>query len=86
MRATWRTALIVVVFAIVNLASTDLMPRYLYRTYYVPYLMKTLPLIPLWIMMQLELLGVIRNSGSDSERREVHQRDIAPLEPLAHGG
>ncbi len=85
-RATWRTALIVVVFAIVNLASTDLMPRYLYRTYYVPYLMKTLPLIPLWIMMQLELLGVIRNSGSDSERREVHQRDIAPLEPLAHGG
>ena len=31
-RATWRTVMIVAVFSIVNLASTDLMPRYLYGT------------------------------------------------------
>ena len=85
-RATWRTVLIVLVFAVVNLASTDLMPRSLYRTYYVPYLMKTLPLIPLWVAMQLELLGVLRNAGRPSEIAESDERDIAAGEPRAHGG
>jgi hypothetical protein len=85
-RATWRTVMMVAVFVIVNLASTDLMPRYLYRTYYVPYLMKTLPLIPLWVAMQLELLGVIRNAGRESEVAEPEQRDVAAAEPLAHRG
>ena len=84
-RATWRTVMIVAVFAIVNLASTDLMPRALYRAYYVPYLMKTLPLIPLWIAMQLELLGVIRNAGRPSEIAETNERNITAAEPLAHG-
>jgi hypothetical protein len=84
-RATWRIVMIIAVFSIVNLASTDLMPRSLYRAYYVPYLMKTLPLIPLWIAMQLELLGVIRNAGRPSEVAETNERDIAAAEPRAHG-
>ena len=63
-RTTWRTALMVVAFAVVNLGSTDLMPRSWYQAYYVPYLLKTLPLIPLWFVMQAELLGVIPNQAS----------------------
>ena len=35
-----------IAFAVVNLGSTDLMPRAWYRDYYVPYLLKTVPLIP----------------------------------------
>jgi hypothetical protein len=74
-RAGWRTALMVVAFAIVNLASSDLMPRALYKAYYVPYLLKTVPLIPLWIVMQCELLGVISNRGL-LQGAEVDQREV----------
>jgi hypothetical protein len=63
-RAWWRTAFMAAALIIVNVASTDLMPRTWYREYYVPYLVKTIPLIPVWIVMQLELLGVIRNRGA----------------------
>ena len=63
-RTGWRTGLMLVAFAVVNLGSTDLMPRAWYRAYYVPYLLKTVPLIPLWIVMQLELHGFIANRGA----------------------
>ena len=43
--AVWRTWLVVACLAIVNLGSTDLLPRALYRAYYVPYLLKTVPLV-----------------------------------------
>jgi hypothetical protein len=85
-RAWWRTALIVAAFIIVNLASTDLMPRYLYHTYYVPYLIKTVPLVPLWVVMQLELLGVVRNGGDRSEIAEADQGDVAALQAVPHAG
>lgn len=81
-RASWRTALVVVAFAVVNLGSTDLMPRALYREYYVPYLLKTVPLIPLWLVMQAELLGLVPNRGSESGKPDAG--DIAAAEPLAH--
>jgi len=66
----------------VNLASTDLMPRTWYRAYYVPYLVKTIPLIPVWIAMQCELLGFIPNRGR-SERAESDEGQIVTAEPLA---
>ena len=69
-RAGWRTALLVACIVVVNLMSTDLMPRSLYRGFYVPYLVKTVPLIPLWIVMQLELHGRVKNAGA-SELAEV---------------
>lgn len=85
--ARWRTALIVACVVIVNLASTDLMPRSWYREYYVPYLLKTVPLIPLWLVMQLELHGLLRNRGAAEllEVRETGEGDVARPEPLAHG-
>lgn len=82
---TWRAGLMVFAFAVVNLGSTDLMPRAWYRAYYVPYLLKTVPLIPLWLVMQAELLGIIPNRAVRSERAEVDERDVAAGEPLAHG-
>jgi hypothetical protein len=82
-RATWRTWLIVACVAIVNLGSTDLLPRSLYRAYYVPYLLKTMPLIPLWIVMQLELHGIIANRGA-SELVEPDAGDVARGEAVAH--
>jgi len=78
-RAAWRTALFVFAFAVVNLASTDLMPRALYKAYYVKYMLKTVPLIPLWLVMQAELLGLVRD-GPRSEVAEAGERDARPLE------
>ncbi|MDE3128025.1 MAG: DUF2029 domain-containing protein, partial [Gemmatimonadota bacterium] len=54
-RTWWRTALVALCFIVVNLASTPLLPPELYRDYYVKYLIKTVPLVPLWIVMQAEL-------------------------------
>lgn len=84
-RTWWRIALMAASLLIVNVASTDLMPRAWYQGWYVPYLVKTVPLIPVWIVMQLELLGLIPNRGV-SERREPDQGEIAAPEALAHGG
>jgi hypothetical protein len=82
-RTRWRLGLVIACLVIVNLASTDLMPRSLYREVYVPYLLKTVPLIPVWIVMQLELHGVVRNAGA-SELAEVHQLDVSGGEAFPH--
>lgn len=78
-RAWWRTALIAACFLIVNVASTSVMPHALYDDYYVKYLLKTVPLIPLWIVMLGELFGLIP-TGQASERAESHERDAAAAE------
>jgi hypothetical protein len=84
-RTWWRVGLMAASLLIVNVASTDLMPRAWYQGWYVPYLVKTVPLIPVWIVMQLELLGLIPNRGR-SEIAEADQRQVAAVEALAHGG
>jgi hypothetical protein len=84
-RTWWRTALIIACIVIVNVASTDLMPRTWYREWYVPYLVKTIPLIPLWIVMQLELLGVLQNRGV-LERAESDEVDVLAAEALPEAG
>ena len=84
-RTWWRTALIVACIVIVNVASTDLMPRTWYREWYVPYLVKTIPLIPLWIVMQLELLGVVPSRGV-LERAKADEVDVLATEALAEAG
>ncbi len=83
--ARWRMVLLVACIVVVNLASTDLMPRALYHQYYVPFLLKTVPLIPVWIALQLELHGVIRNRGA-SEIAEMDQAYVARAKTVAHGG
>lgn len=82
---SWRTLLIAACVIVVNLGSSDLMPRAWYRAYYVPYLLKTVPLIPLWVVQQLELHGLIPNGGP-SDFAEAGQDDIALAEPGAHRG
>ena len=83
--ARWRIWLIAACVMVVNLGSTDLMPRAWYRDYYVQYLLKTVPLIPLWIVMQLELHGVIRNRGS-SELVEAGEGAVSLPQAVTHGG
>ena len=80
-RAWWRTLLIVACVAIVNLASTPLLPRALYEAYYVKYLLKTVPLVPLWVVMQAELFGLIA-IGTGSERAEAGEHEVAAAQPL----
>ena len=82
-RAGWRTALVAFAIVVVNLGSTDLMPRALYHDYYVRYLLKTVPLIPVWIALQAELLGVLRNGGA-SELGEGGEPDVAASHPVSH--
>ncbi len=79
-RGWWRITLIVACVAIVNLASTDLMPHALYDDYYVRYLLKTVPLIPLWITMQAELWSGARDAAR-SEIAEVDKGHPALAEP-----
>ncbi|MCC7194905.1 MAG: DUF2029 domain-containing protein [Gemmatimonadaceae bacterium] len=81
-RAAWRTALMLACLLIVNVASTDLMPREWYREYYVAYLLKTVPLIPAWIVMQLELHGLVRNAGA-SELAEMGEGNVVGAHPAA---
>ncbi len=80
-RAWWRTALMAASIVIVNLASTDLMPRAWYRGFYVPWLLKTVPLVPVWVAMQAELLGLTKNRGASHgvERRED---DVTAVQPV----
>lgn len=83
--ARWRTVLIAACFALVNLGSTDLVPKVLREAYYVPYMLKTVMLVPLWIVMQLELHGVVANGGA-SELAEMDRRDAAAAEQVAQAG
>jgi hypothetical protein len=64
-RTWWRTALMAISIIIVNLGSTDMMPRVWYQAYYVTYLLKTVPLIPVWMAMQGELIGLVPNAGAE---------------------
>jgi hypothetical protein len=84
-RTWWRTALIVACIVIVNVASTGVMPRTWYREWYVPYLVKTIPLIPLWFVMQLELLGIVPNRGV-LERAKPNKLDLVAPEAFAEAG
>jgi hypothetical protein len=78
-RAWWRTALMAASFVVVNLMSTDLMPRAWYLGWYVPHLVKTIPLIPVWVVMQLELAGLIPN-GLASHPAERDRFRAVPVE------
>ena len=84
-RARWRVVLVGASIVIVNLGSTDLMPRTWYREYYVPLLLKTVPLIPVWIAVQLELHGLIGNRGV-SEIAEMDEAYVGRAEALPHRG
>ena len=81
-RVWWRTALMACCLIVVNVASTDLLPRALYQAYYVKYLLKTIPLIPLWIVMQGELFGLIRN-GAESECAESDHGNLSATQLLS---
>jgi hypothetical protein len=83
-RAWWRSALMAAALLVVNLASTDLMPRTLYTNWYVPYLVKTVPLIPVWVAMQAELLGIIPNRAA-SERAKSDERQVTAAKAFAKG-
>ncbi len=80
-RTWWRTALVALCLVVVDLASTPLLPSALYHEYYVRYLIKTVPLVPLWIVIQAELYGLIPTGPSD--RAEVDERDPQPADSLA---
>lgn len=87
-RAHWRAFLMVASLLIVNVASTDLMPRSWYHAWYVPYLVKTVPLIPVWIAMQGELLGFIPNrdpseTAGPSEIAKADQGQVAAGQRIA---
>ena len=84
-RVWWRTVLMAGSIMLVNLGSTDLMPRAWYHAWYVPWLLKTVPLVPVWIAMQGELLGLIPNRGA-SEGAEPDEGEVAAAEPLAERG
>jgi hypothetical protein len=74
-RAGWRVALMVLAFVVVDVGSTDLMPRVWYREFYVAWMLKTVPLIPVWVVLQLELLGMVRDDGlAEGDNRSPNAR------------
>ena len=85
-RAAWRVALIVFAMLLVNGGSSGILSRDLYQRFYLAYLLKTVPLIPIWIVMQLELHGLLRNRRDDSEPGEADARNVAGREAVTHRG
>lgn len=85
-RAAWRVALIVAAMLMVNGGSSGVLSRDLYHRVYLAYLLKTVPLIPIWIVMQLELHGLVRNRRDESELGEGDARDVAGRKAVAHRG
>ena len=82
----WRISLMAGAFVVVNLGSTDLMPREWYRAFYIGWALKTVPLIPAWIVMQLELLGVIRDAGRRDNLAPARDGDPAGALPPSERG
>lgn len=85
-KAAWRTALIVFAMVLVNGGSSGILSRDLYQRFYLAYLLKTVPLIPIWIVLQLELHGLLPNRRDASELGEADARDVAGREAIAHRG
>lgn len=85
-KAAWRTALIVFAMVLVNGGSSGILSRDLYQRFYLAYLLKTVPLIPIWIVIQLELHGLLPNRRDASELGEADARDVAGREAIAHRG
>ena len=83
-RAAWRVALIVFAMLFVNGGSSGILSRDLYQRFYLAYLLKTVPLIPIWIILQLELHGLMRNRRDDSELGEADPRDVVGREAVSY--
>ena len=50
--------LLVLVLLLASLSPTDLFPRYVREHFIIPYKLKALPLILLWVKIQVELWGM----------------------------
>lgn len=55
-RGGWRLALLVFVFVLTCLSPTDIFPRFLRDTYVIPYALKALPCVLVWLALMYELL------------------------------
>ena len=60
----WRIGLIVLMLALTSFASTDVVPRHIRQTITTPMVLKTLPVIVIWLVMQFELLWFRKASVS----------------------
>ena len=83
-RSAWRIARIVIAVLLVNVGSSGILPSAVYQMVYVAYLLKTVPLILIWCVMQLELLGLLGNT--DSEFGERDAADRAGAQSPQHSG
>lgn len=54
--APWSTVLIVLVFVFCILAPTDIYPPALRRNFFEPYLIKVIPCVLVWVVLQIQLL------------------------------
>jgi hypothetical protein len=84
-RTWWRTSLVAAALLIIGVGSSGILPRDIYRAIYVRYLLKTVPLIPVWLTMQAELLGWMRVATRASDVVERGEHEITPPEAFAHG-
>jgi hypothetical protein len=64
-RSGWRTLLIVLVLLVTSVASTDLVPRFWRETISTPMVLKAVPCILAWVVMQVELLLSSRAKSRD---------------------
>jgi hypothetical protein len=64
-RGVGDTILFITVFAFVSLSATDLVPKFLQREFFRPYVLKAVPCIVLWVRIAVEMLYT-----RESEQRE----------------
>ena len=55
-RPFWQKLLLGLAFILVSFSSSDLFPRYLRKSFFEPYVIKSVPCIAVWILIQIELV------------------------------
>ncbi|HEX6534729.1 MAG TPA: glycosyltransferase family 87 protein [Gemmatimonadaceae bacterium] len=74
-RSAVHGALVVLAILLVSLSSTEITPHAWQRAIFVPYRLKTIPCVLVWLVMQGELLGIVPRRPTElAERDELDVR------------
>ncbi|MBP3353530.1 MAG: DUF2029 domain-containing protein [Bacteroidales bacterium] len=65
-RTKWDLALLIFAFILTSMSPSDLFPKYLRQTYVIPYALKALPCVIIWLKLSYELLTRNYNYENDT--------------------
>jgi hypothetical protein len=69
--AAWRTILLSIVFVVTCLTPTDIFPPAFRKEVLVPYVVKAVPVITLWIFIMVEIMRMKKNASPDETKYKI---------------